>query len=140
VLVYLAGTHASARTTREAIIEHTGVPAAFLRKIVKTMVRAGLIVARPGAGGGCSLARPAQDISILQVIESMDGPIRLTGCLSDPTSCPRSTHCRFRPLLGRVQGEIIRLLDGTSIADVSHEDSVLGISPELAEWDCRRPP
>ena len=121
VLVYLAGQDGLARATREAIIENTGVPPAFLNKIVQRLVRAGLVSARPGVRGGCSLASPAQSISILQVVESIDGPIQLSECLSEPSPCPRAGYCTFRPLLDKLQREMIRILSGATVADLARD-------------------
>jgi Rrf2 family protein len=138
ILVYLAGIGHSARATREAIIENTGVPAAFLNKIVQRLVRAGLVSARPGVRGGCSLAVAPQNISVLRVVESLDGPVQLSECLADPSACPRGGHCTFRLVLEHLQREIIRILNGTTIAVMAGDgaDSISCIP--LDSLSCQR--
>ena len=119
VLVYLAESPQRGRTTRLDIIEHTGVPAAFLNKLVQKLVRARFISARPGVGGGCTLAVPAATISVLQVIETMDGPLQITECLAEDSPCARVSCCKFRRLLVQMQQEMARLLNATTLADMA---------------------
>src|SRR5436190_13180013 len=88
VLVHLAENGEDIRSTRSNIIETTGVPPAFLNKLIQRLVRADLIAARPGVRGGCWLAAPAESISVLRVIESIDGPLQLSECIADPGACP----------------------------------------------------
>jgi Rrf2 family protein len=133
ILVYLAGTEPSTRATREQIIENTGVPAAFLNKIVQKLVRAELVSARPGVRGGCSLAVPPQNITPLQVIETLDGPVQLSECLADPPECPRSGYCSFRPLLEQLQREIIRILNSTTVAGLARDGADL-VPCVPADW------
>ena len=121
VLLHLAGNRESARSTREEIIATTGVPAAFLNKIVQRLVRAGLVAAQPGVKGGCSLAVPPQSITVLRIVEAIDGSVRLSECLADPSVCSRRGHCSFRPFLDRLQREIVRMLSATTIAALARD-------------------
>ena len=118
VLVYLAEVPQPGRATRQAIIENTGVPAAFLNKLVQRLVRAKLIAARPGVGGGCALATRAAEISVLEVVQAMDGPLEISECLAEGSSCPRIKFCNFRRLLARMQREMAQLLEATTLADM----------------------
>ena len=122
VLVHLTSHAESARATREEIMANTGVPAAFLNKIIQKLVHSGLVVARPGVNGGCSLAVPPQSISALRVIEAIDGPVRLSECLGEPSVCERSGTCAFRSLLFRLERQIIHILSGSAITDLAHRD------------------
>src|SRR5215470_10803657 len=91
ILIYLAEIQNAARgleergrppdftlATRDAIGAATHVPAAFLNKIVRRLVEAKLVAARPGVRGGCSLACAAEEISVLRVVEVMEGSVRLS--------------------------------------------------------------
>lgn len=122
VLVYLTEIPQSARATRQDIIENTGVPGAFLNKLVQRLVRAQFISARPGVGGGCTLAAPATRISVLQVIETMDGPLQISECLAEDLRCPHVSSCNFRSLLLQMQLEMARLLSATTLADMARHD------------------
>ena len=118
ILINLAENAETTRATRESLIENTGVPAAFLNKLVQRLVRAELIAARPGVRGGCWLATPAETISVLRVIESIDGPLELNKCIGGPEVCPRAGYCSFRRLLNQVQDEMVRILSSTTVADL----------------------
>jgi Rrf2 family protein len=144
VLVYLTEIPQSDRATRQDIIENTGVPGAFLNKLVQRLVRAGFIAARPGVGGGCTLAAPATGISVLQVIETMDGPLQISECLAEGSKCPRVSFCNFRRLLLEMQQEMARLLGATTLADLAgHEDGGLPCLPDgrcCCDPGTRQPP
>lgn len=138
ILVHLAQNAEiadTARSTRESIIENTDVPAAFLNKLVQRLVRAGLITARPGVRGGCRLAIPAERISVLRVLESIDGPLQLSECIAEPGVCPRAGYCNFRRLLMQLQEEVIRILGGATVADLQRDgrDSL----PCISTGPCR---
>lgn len=127
VLLYLGEPNAPEHATREEIIAATAVPGPFLNKIVQKMVRHKVLSARPGVHGGCSLACSLDDVSILKVVEMMEGPILLSECLPDVAFCPRGSYCSLRTLLGQLQHHIIRTLRGKSIGDMVRE----GADPKL---------
>jgi len=141
-LIYLAENAETARATRGSIIENTGVPAAFLNKLVQRLVRADLIGARPGVRGGCWLATPARGISVLHVIESIDGPLQLSECIAEPGQCPRAGYCSFRRLLMQLQEEMTRILSGTTVADLVRDgqNSLPCISTESCRCEFGRRP
>lgn len=62
------------------IAEKTQVPQAYLSKVLQTLVRAGLVNSQRGLGGGFSLARPAVEIAVLDVVDAVDPIERITGC------------------------------------------------------------
>jgi Rrf2 family protein len=132
IMVCLARHHDTPRVTRQEIVEQTGVPAAFLKRIIQKLVQSELVSARPGLRGGCSLAQPAGRISVLKIIETIDGPIEISKCLSHGTACPCSENCGFRRLLHQLQREATGLLDNTAVADLAGYDArVLCLPPVL---------
>ena len=78
-------------------------PSAFLAKIVRGLVRAGLLRSLRGRNGGVSLARPASRITVLQVIEAVDGPLALNHCVPGGCGCPLSASCPARSLWMKLQ-------------------------------------
>ena len=76
-MVQLAKEAPAACTTQQ-IAKKTKVPAAYLAKVLQSMRRAGLILSRRGVGGGVSLARPADKISLLDVIDAVE-PLARSG-------------------------------------------------------------
>ena len=61
------------------------------------MAAAGLIVTTRGSEGGIALARPASEISLLEVVEAMEGPVALNQCVTEPGFCPLTPTCNVHP-------------------------------------------
>jgi Rrf2 family protein len=100
------------------IAESYGIPTALLSKILQKLARNGLLVSEQGMHGGYRLARPAEDITTLEVIRTIDGPIFLTQCFTEHRPCDQSERCPVREPLRKVHEGILRLLSGISIADL----------------------
>ena len=119
VLIHLANPDGLARATRKEIIEKTGAPAAVLNKLIQRMADAGLLIARPGVRGGCALATPADAISVLEVIEAIDGPLQIGERLADGSMCPRCSNCGLCRLLAELQTEMVRILSAAKVSDLA---------------------
>lgn len=118
VLIHLANPEGVERVTRAEIVQKTGAPPAFLNKLIQRLAHAGFLIAKPGAKGGCRLAMPAESISVLQVIETIDGKLQLSECLEDNAACPRCMNCKLRRLLRKLQLEVVGILSRAKIADL----------------------
>jgi Rrf2 family protein len=77
---------------------------------------AGLLHTSRGARGGVSLARPAQEISLLEVVEAIDGPILLNDCVLDKNACSFSEDCPMRPVWCEAQKDLIDHLRTSNFA------------------------
>ena len=104
--------------TRE-IAARQEIPLAFLAKIIARLTQGGLLRAHRGAGGGVTLARPASQISLRQILEALDGPIALNRCLRGRSECNFTQICAVRPVWGQAQGNLLELLDRTTLADLT---------------------
>jgi len=120
VILDLATNNQDGRTSTQEIAERQNIPSPFLAKIVSQLSLAGLVTTYRGAGGGVTLARPAADISLLQVIEALEGPVRLNRCLIEPDACPQNGHCPVHNIWAKAQGELISLLQVTTFDDLVH--------------------
>lgn len=79
------------------IAEAESVPREFLAKILKDLTRSGILVSYQGVTGGYRLARPAKEISFLNVIEAIEGPIHINLCTEGPDcGCDQYDKCQFR--------------------------------------------
>ncbi len=110
------------------IAERYRIPLPLLSKVLQTLVRTGLLVSEQGASGGYKLARDPHEISALEVIRSIDGPIILTQCFTEhdePIECDQSQLCPVREPLRKVHEGILRLLSGITIADLSSDDMLV---------------
>src|ERR1041385_4829475 len=99
-LIALRHLASGAKTaSAKEIAERYRIPLPLLSKVLQTLVRAGLLVSEQGASGGYKLARDPHEISALEVIRSIDGPIILTQCFTEhdePVECEQSEMCPGR--------------------------------------------
>lgn len=80
------------------IARRQGIPAPFLAKIVARLAAAGIVATQRGVSGGIRLARSASQITLLDAIEAIDGPITLNRCMRSPSDCSRSKTCVVHPV------------------------------------------
>jgi Rrf2 family protein len=104
------------------IAESYGIPLPLLAKILQKLARTGFLNSENGANGGYRLRRSANEITALEVIRTIDGPVFLTSCSTGDTgSCGVSERCNIREPLRKVNDGIQRLLAGITIADMCDE-------------------
>ena len=102
------------------LAERYGIPQEALAKILQKLARAGLLTSQQGIHGGYMLARDAREISALEVIRAIDGPLFLTSCTSDKRGdCEQTDRCTVREPLRRVGESIQEVLGRLSIHDMS---------------------
>jgi FeS assembly SUF system regulator len=134
-LRHLTMTASRSRTSASAkdIAEAYGIPLPLLSKVLQKLARGGLLTSEQGTNGGYRLARAALDISALEVIRTIDGPIILTQCFTEHTGCDHSTLCPVREPLRKVHEGILGLLANISLADLAADDMpVPSIRPMLS--------
>lgn len=122
-----------ARTNRvraaHQIAAETGVPMPTVAKVMKALVRAGLVRSTRGANGGYHLARRAEHIPVADMIEAVEGPISVTACVeSAEESCEREMFCPMAGHWNRVNGAVRAALEGITLADMARDIPVLGWS------------
>ncbi len=100
------------------IAESLGISVATVSKILKMLARQNLVVSLLGAKGGYTLARPSNDISIAEIINAMDGPISITECSSDATSCSREAVCSTRGNWQGINKIILGTLEKVKLAEM----------------------
>jgi Rrf2 family protein len=96
--------------------EHTRVPLRFALKILRKLVTSGLIVSYKGAHGGYMLAGPAEEITLRQVIESVEGPYMISRCQQNDYSCTHDTCCRFHKIYDEISTIVRNKLDSYTFA------------------------
>ena len=106
------------RTATSVIAEQQKIPPSFLAKIISQLSIAGLLHTSRGARGGVTLARHAGEITLLEVIEAIDGPIQLNECVGDTSTCSFDKDCPLRPVWCEAQEELVGRLKGTNFADM----------------------
>jgi len=114
-VLYLAQLGPERRAATSQIAQEQKIPPSFLAKIVSQLSVAGILQTSRGARGGVSLARDPEDISVLEVVEAIDGPILLNECVGDNGSgCPFGENCPMRPLWCDAQSYLVNHLRGTN--------------------------
>ncbi|MEO8084816.1 MAG: Rrf2 family transcriptional regulator [Ardenticatenales bacterium] len=106
------------RKTRE-IAAAMNIPAGYLSQILAALVQSGLAVATAGREGGYQLARPAESISLLDVIQAMDGPIGVRECLLRGIPCGVDGHCAVHDAWSRAQDALNAELASTGFAELA---------------------
>ncbi len=106
------------RLPTAVIAERQKIPLPFLAKIVSQLAVKGILEATRGASGGVSLARPASSITLLEVIEAIDGPITLNRCTRDPDTCEFSEECPIYDIFIESQQVLVQRLQSVTFADV----------------------
>jgi Rrf2 family protein len=117
-LKFLAEHSQSAALSAKDIAEGYHIPAQLLAKILQRLAKVGLVRSTAGMNGGYTLARPAGDISVLEVILAVDGPLFLTACSSGPRPCDLTESCTIKVPMARVNDSITELLAGIRIGDL----------------------
>ncbi len=106
------------RLATSVIAEEENIPLPFLAKIVSQLSVKGIVDAMRGASGGVRLARRPENITLLEVIEAIDGEIALNRCVLNADGCPISSVCAVREVWCEAQKELTLRLSSTNFADL----------------------
>jgi Rrf2 family protein len=117
-VAYLSNLGPDKRAATSQIAEDQQIPPSFLAKIVSQLSVAGLLQTSRGARGGVSLARKPGEISFLEVVEAIDGPILLNECVADGNACNFGDTCQLRPVFCDAQADLVNRLESTSFLTV----------------------
>jgi Rrf2 family protein len=109
------------RLSTQAIQSEMQIPRPFLQRIVAELSKAHLIKTYSGPSGGLQLARPAEQISMLDIVQLMEGPLCISDCIYTPGSCPLSDSCPVRSRWGRLQTVMMDELAQTSLQQLAQE-------------------
>ncbi len=123
-VLYLARLGQTERAATSQVAQEQNIPPSFLAKIISQLSIAGLLHTSRGARGGVTLAREPKDITLLEVIEAIDGPIMLNECVTEPSTCTFDDNCPLRPVWCDAQTELVARLKGTNFAQMLQRSSV----------------
>ena len=113
-VLYLARLGQTERAATSQVAKEQHIPPSFLAKIISQLSIAGLLHTSRGARGGVTLARAPKDITLLEVVEAIDGPIMLNECVGDNATCAFDKDCPLRPVWCDAQEELVNRLRGTN--------------------------
>ena len=103
------------------IAQATGVPVSYLAHILAALVQAHILVARVGPRGGYALGRPATRITLLDIIEALEGPISAQNCVLRGGTCNWGEPCAVHVSWTRAQDAITAELQGTTVEEVLNQ-------------------
>ncbi len=119
-VLYLARLNPNERAATSTVAKEQHIPPSFLAKIISQLSIAGLLHTSRGARGGVSLAREAKEISLLDVVEAIDGPILLNECVSENGTCPMGDECPLHDIWCEAQEVLVKRLRGTKFNSLVH--------------------
>lgn len=113
-VLYLSRLGVGNRAATSKIAENQHIPPSFLAKIVSQLSIAGLLHTSRGAHGGVTLARNCEDITLLEVVEAIDGPIRLNECVHEDGMCGFAKDCPLVSIWKDAQHDLIERLSNAN--------------------------
>ncbi len=124
VLTEMARIDARARQptvfTAPALADRTAAPVPTVQKVLKLLVKGGVVVSTRGAAGGYALARTPDRITVAQIIQAVDGPIALTDCVDGAEgSCGVERLCPIRGNWDKVNRAVRVALESVTLADMA---------------------
>jgi len=112
-VLYLARLGPSQRAATHQVAHEQRIPPSFLAKIISQLSIAGLLHTSRGARGGVTLAREAKEITLLDVVEAIDGPILLNECVGEKGLCAFADECPLKPIWCETQEHLVSRLRET---------------------------
>ncbi len=103
------------------ISEEYKIPRSFLAKILQKLVKAKIVRSYRGVKGGFSLARPAKDVSVLEVYEAVEGKLAMNICLTDKKSCDFSKNCPIHGVWAIAQSKVVDVLKKSNFEDLARQ-------------------
>jgi Rrf2 family protein len=120
-VLYLASADKDRWVPSEEICRTQEISPAYLAKITRPLLRRGILDTVRGVGGGLRLGRPADTISMLEVIETLQGPLLFNECLIEPGTCKRDKHCPVHPVWKQIKDGTERILAMWTFSDLARQ-------------------
>ncbi len=117
-VMYLAQQPKSEIVLKKDICRTQDVTPAFLTKILQPLIKAGIVTSQRGVGGGFLLAKDASEITLFDILQAEEGPLKLNHCLLDAESCARDAYCSAHDAWSEAQQALANVLKNYNIADL----------------------
>jgi Rrf2 family protein len=128
VILHLAMLPSGSRVTAREIAARRIIPRALVRRIITRLGKAKLIRTIRGMGGGIVLARPANEISLLDVTLAMEGAIALNACVTNPHKCPLMKACTVHQVWMSAHDRLFRQLSRAKFDKLARKHRAQGKS------------
>lgn len=120
-MVYLAGMPIDRVSLLSDIASNTGVSQTFMAKIFQQLNKLGLVKSYRGTGGGFQLGRPAEEVTLLEIVEAVEGPILPNRCILAKGLCSRDSACTVHPVWKEVQEKMRAVLSNVTLKHLAGE-------------------
>jgi len=127
-VVVLAEYYGKGPTTLNEVCDRRGLPRQYLVKLFAQLAKADVISAVRGKRGGYALSRDPRQISLLEVVEAVEGPIALNYCQYTPPKCDE-IDCPMRPMWAELQGIVRDRLSAMTIGGCTAIENLHGPAP-----------
>ena len=118
-VLYLAAYGGDGLLPAARIARDQGIPPAYVTKVLQALQRAGLVTSYQGRSGGAALARPANEVSVLDVVRAVEGPVSLNRCTERKGECPRDSICPVHDLWASLEKDMADRLGGADFATLA---------------------
>ena len=119
IMTAAARRETGARLSANELAQETGVPLPTTQKLMGRLAAEGLLTSARGMSGGFALARPAAKITLVDIVEAVEGPIAMTVCAEGRTDCALDAHCHVKPHMGVVGDAIRGALGAVSLTELA---------------------
>jgi len=134
VMIHMAGLPPDTRVSRNDLAEAADCPDQFLSKVLQSLTRAGLVISHRGNTGGFVLPLSARHTSLLQIVEAVEGPIRLNVCLISAAACERQTFCPAHGVWAEAQAAMTGVLRKATIDVLAEQAGAIQLT-EGPKWN-----
>jgi Rrf2 family transcriptional regulator, cysteine metabolism repressor len=130
---YMASKNSDRAVNTKEIAEEYRIPVELLAKVLQKLGKKGVVVSQNGPKGGYLLAKSPSDISVLSIIQAIEGHVGITECYHNENSqCVQMAGCNIRTPLRNIQNSIYALLDSMSIEDMTTFNTTIQPSAALS--------
>jgi Rrf2 family protein len=118
---HLANHRPNHSCSANEIAEEYGISATLMAKVLQKLAKHRLVAAKHGSTGGYQLTKHADQISALEVLSAIDGPVLITSCVTSHGNCDATERCSVKEPLQRVNESILGVLSTVTIAHLSED-------------------
>jgi Rrf2 family transcriptional regulator, iron-sulfur cluster assembly transcription factor len=124
VILYLYKHNPGSRVEAKVISDSENVPPRFLLKLLRKLASAGILKSYRGTGGGYAVEKSPEEISLLEVVEAIDGPVYINKCLYDANLCNlrRADVCEVHRELGKFQSAVVAEMKALTFREILAEN------------------
>jgi Rrf2 family protein len=121
IMIHMAGLPPRTRANCAELSEAGEIPQSFVLKVLQSLVRAGFVESQRGAGGGFALATAPERVSLLDIVEAIEGPTTLNACLAAGPGCTRKPWCPAHGVWLEAQQAMTAVLRRATIAALAEQ-------------------